>query len=1211
MSLRRAGEVFRRCFALQWRRPLTWILLLVLAFCAWGLVSGNVTIQAGNSDTAGKKAWITSQFAIARVVCVLAALAYTFFVAVAGGMLVIQDDEEKVGEILHATPLTTREYAWGKWLAVVATFVLVLALEMVFHAVSAHVIAGPEKKEYIGPFVVANYVWPALLLALPQIVLVAGASFLLGTWTRKAIPVFFLPAGLLLLCLFFLWRWEPSWLASDHPEIERLLQWIDPSGLRWLSHVWLQVDRGVDFYNSQPLGVDTGFGASRVALVLLGLLGVHLGERRFHATLRGDRQPAGKRGVVSVAAPEAVVVAAASRARLVTTTRPPGFLRGALEIACVEARELRSQPGLYIFVPLILLETIGVQLTRVGPFDTPLLGTSGTLAVASFDTITVLVTLLLLFYTVESLEREKARGLAPIHHATAIRSGSLLLGKALANSIVGAVILLAALLASIIVLLIQGRAPIEVAPFVLVWGLLLLPTFFAWSSFVAALHAVARNRYATFALGLGVLILVGWLQSRGDLTWVTSWNLWDVMLWSDLGPLELDRGALVLNRVLWIGWGVAFTAFAVKLFPRRSLDPSTTLMRLQPLALLKSVLRFTPFLAVPLVLSIVLHQQVAHGRGGSGAEKRAKDYWRKNIATWKDSKKPTLTEVELDLTLDPPASSFAAKGTYSLANREEVALRQLAITPGFHFRNCKWTIDGIDASPEDRAGLLVFTPAAPLTPGGKLRFGFAYDGHFPDGISKAGGGAGEFILGSGAVLTSFGPQFVPAIGFLDSIGVDDENRSDAKEWPDDFYAGVTRSGFGNDAACTTRITLHVPEIYTANSVGVLETESVVDGVRTAVWRSDYPVEFFNVVCGKWAVKRGDGTALYYHPGHPWNTDEMVEALDAARHWYSEWFMPFPWKELKVSEFAAHAGYAQGFPTDITFSEGIGFLADSDPRSRIAFMVTAHESAHQWWGNLLVPGEGPGANLLSEGMAHFSTILLFEQVRGLREQIEFLKRIETSYGRQRQVDSEKPLVKIDGSRAGDTTATYDKGGWVFWMVLNHLGRERTLAGLKEFLRRYHHQRDHAVLQDFVATLREFAPDDAASRDAYDAFTQQWFFEVVVPEYRLTDAKKRWLEGDERSDGGDGVAERADWEVTVRVENIGTGRMPLEVAIARGERFSEDAAKAADYRDARATLTLAAGESQEVTIRSPFEPERVLVDPDAHVLQLRREAATQKL
>ena len=57
---------------------------------------------------------------------------------------------------------------------------------------------------------------------------------------------------------------------------------------------------------------------------------------------------------------------------------------------------------------------------------------------------------------------------------------------------------------------------------------------------------------------------------------------------------------------------------------------------------------------------------------------------------------------------------------------------------------------------------------------------------------------------------------------------------------------------------------------------------------------------------------------------------MSEALDAARKYYSEWFGAFPWKELKISEFPALATYAQGFPTNITFSEGIGFLTKSDP-----------------------------------------------------------------------------------------------------------------------------------------------------------------------------------------------------------------------------------------------------------------------------------------
>jgi hypothetical protein len=199
-------------------------------------------------------------------------------------------------------------------------------------------------------------------------------------------------------------------------------------------------------------------------------------------------------------------------------------------------------------------------------------------------------------------------------------------------------------------------------------------------------------------------------------------------------------------------------------------------------------------------------------------------------------------------------------------------------------------------------------------------------------------------------------------------------------------------------------------------------------------------------------------------------------------------MPYPWKELKVSEFASHGTYAPGFPTDITFSESIGFLADSDPRSRIAFMVAAHESAHQWWGNLLVPGEGPGGNILSEGMAHFSTILLTRKCAAARahrvlqaHRVELRQRPPGRFGEAAGQDRRLARGRHDGHLRQGRLG-----------VLDAAAPPRPRPGARRLPGLPAQVPPHARPSGAAG----FRRDDARLRrrsEAYDAFTKQWFFE----------------------------------------------------------------------------------------------------------------------
>lgn len=1220
----------KRFFTVAWAdvkenltRPIFWFWVAILAFLSWGMSTGHVRIASGDSAVGGTKAWFTSQFAIAQFFSMTVLILDAFFLAVLAGMAVPRDEEIKIMDLLHSTPLRSGEYVYGKFIAVIATGLFVLVLNVVALAVSNHLVPNAQAEEIRGPFQLWNYLGPMLWMALPPFIFVAGVAFMIGVVTRRPILVFLFPVALLLIGGFFLWDWSPSWLSLS---VNRFLQVIEPGGFRWMNETWLKVDKGVEYYNHQPVQFDAIFALNRLWTMLVGLIAVAVAEMRFRATLLGHTPaPAkarGKRGApVQPNAPvpdlDDLALGGAAGTPVLSSLRMstsrPGLVAGIRSVLRFEWTELWSSPGLYLFTPIILIQILGSTLVAVGAFDTPLLVTSGTVAVRAMNTITFLVSLLLLFYTVESLRREEGSGLAGIYFSTPVRTASMLFGKAVANSLVGVVVVLAAFLGCAIAILIQGRVRIELGPFLLVWGLLLVPTFLVWSSFVGMIYAVARNRYTAYGVGFGVLMLTFALQFTNKMTWAGNWNLWGVLNWSDLGPIEMDRPALFWNRLGALGLTVLFTAITVRAFPRREPDATRIVHALRPGSFWRGALRLSPYAVVPIVCVIALVVLVRGGFQGKWAEKKEKDYWVQNLATWKDAPEPSIRLCDAAVDLDPEKHSFRTEGRFVLYNHHEKPMRQFALTGGLHWQDLEWTMNGEAVKPEDRTHLFVFTPPTPLAPNDSLELGFKFHGVYPKGSTRNGRGASEFILPSGVVLTYIGsPSFLPSIGYIESVGVTDKNRYEPRVYPPDYYKERLDPAFGSATPGRTRIAVSGPAEYTYNSVGVLVSDETVGGKRTMTWQSDYPVRFWNVVAGKWAVKRGEGTAIYYSPKHPYNVDEMSAALDASRKYYSEWFRPFPWAELKLSEFPAMAAYAQGFPTNITFSEGIGFLTKSSAKSRIAFAVTAHEAAHQWWGNLLTPANGPGGDILSEGMAHFSTALLHQQVYGEQARIEFLRLIENRYGDNRQADSERPLVKIDGSKPGDNTVTYDKGGWVMWMLYNLMGRDACLAGLQEFMRRFGNGPDYPLLEDLLLTLREYAPD----REAFDAFTKQWYFEVVVPEYRIADAKVRPLSTDTASNDTAStdtlVTATARYEVTGSIKNRGSGRMTVEVAAVRGERFpKEGKAPETPYEETRATLILAAGEEQTFTIRTPFEPKELVVDPDARVLMLNRKLATTKL
>jgi hypothetical protein len=212
------------------------------------------------------------------------------------------------------------------------------------------------------------------------------------------------------------------------------------------------------------------------------------------------------------------------------------------------------------------------------------------------------------------------------------------------------------------------------------------------------------------------------------------------------------------------------------------------LLRSTPLTPAEYVLGKFAGVAAALAVALALHLSLAIGWyqfGGVDAVRgpfRLANYAMPALAFVAPA---TLTHVDLDVDLVPEARRMRVEGAFTLVHRSKEAMRRLPVTVGQSFEWVQWAVDGAEIASDDRSGLHVLTLPTPLNVDERVRVGFAYHAVFPRGSTRNGGGVSEFVLPSGVVLHTLGPNLMPIPGFVEGIGVDGENRSEPRELPDD------------------------------------------------------------------------------------------------------------------------------------------------------------------------------------------------------------------------------------------------------------------------------------------------------------------------------------------------------------------------------------------------------------------------------------------
>ncbi len=253
-----------------------------------------------------------------------------------------------------------------------------------------------------------------------------------------------------------------------------------------------------------------------------------------------------------------------------------------------------------------------------------------------------------------------------------------------------------------------------------------------------------------------------------------------------------------------------------------------------------------------------------------------------------------------------------------------------------------------------------------------------------------------------------------------------------------------------------------------------------------------------------------------------NAEMVAQRSAKAIDFFSKEFGPYPYSSLDLAQMPGHS--SQGWP-GLVFLSSYAFLTPDEmkvarlgPRSQLRFngFIQAHETAHQWWGDL-IGWKSYRDQWLVEALAGYSAYLEFEKEHPA-ESRQFLQDYRSELlaknPQGEEVASAGPVtlgVRLSSSHfpEGFDVVSYGRGVWLMHMLRTLMrdaagnGDEPFLRGLRELCRRYAGKEMSTA--DFLRVMEEEMPLKYDGSNSLQWFYESWIKGTAIPRLGLKDVK----------------------------------------------------------------------------------------------------------
>jgi ABC-2 type transport system permease protein len=1068
------------------RRPAIYLYFLaVLVFTFFAFSTGSLPV--------GEREHINSPYLISFWSCAMSFMMTMVSSSVMGTAL-FRDIEYQTKDYYLTYPITKLGYFWGRFTGSFA-FMIIVALAIPLGIWLGTVLGPAIGKTAAGQYGPNNptfYLYPFLTLALPNIFFTSALFFGLVAVIRNVRIIYF--GGLILFLFYFI-----TLFFLQHTNNATVIGVTDPFSLNWVR--MQMMNSSYIQQNSTLITVSGPLLINRLLWPGLGLAIVLVTYFRFNfeAFFAGRRDKA--------AADEL-----SERSNVVLKTPALNFTgrynrRTLVGLVRLELLNIIRDNYFWVIIGLGSFFLGFVFWMGNRPYDVPEWPRTVTLLSIFDDAFPFFIFFIIMFYTGETLHRDKLTRYATINDSLPPPNWVLNGSKLISLLVISVGLALVPMVVGVVVQLGNGYTHLNWSAWLTVEFIILLPKFLEGAVLCYVIQVVFNNKFAGFAIVVPLWIGLFFLDSTGTFdyhlllySYTPNTGISDMDgIGHMIGPIiwfnlywALGAGLLVIVAGLWYHRGVS-----TSLKERWRLIPQ----RLGPVTKTTAAVLLLLFLAVAGYLYYnvsYLNEWLTHDENQDRAiiyEKALKKYQALPL--------PKITQLAETVDLYPEEKKEFVIANVTIVNQNNQPITEMLLD-GDNLTDYTITQNGRPlpvsyplmyprgkfswfGPKQDTAPFRLYRFPQPLAPGDSTQLSVRtslFQKGFPNGFYDG------RLLNNGTIFT----------GGLPGLGYDDDDEVGSRyvrekaglapkveeEIAQTDPAGINtlRAG-GANGLFQLDVTVSTPGDQTAVGQGDLVGQWKANGRNYFHYVLDKPGMYppFAVLSARYAFKR-DSVMLdhpvymdtYYHPGHGGNLDRYISAYRDGLIYYSNAYGSYPFRNVRLVETSGYGPWEGSMATLNIFSEPHGWNARFTDPDQFDFLYsqTVRNLSQQWWRFQVAPNNTVGSLVIPEGLADYDANVMIEKKYGIANMRSTLLDRVFAYGiiRRRMPEEEHPVLTAD--RWFEWSG---KAGLVLYGLRDLIGEVNMNAALREFRDSFAFRRHgpFAGSNDLYAILKRHVPD----------------------------------------------------------------------------------------------------------------------------------------